>query len=174
MMTAEAQVTISDVTLPATMKAADSELILNGGGLREKLWIDLYVGGLYMESKSSDAKSIVDADKAMAVKLEIVSKLITSDKMADAINEGFEKSTGGNMAPLQSKISKFIETFKKEEITEGNVFDIIYISGTGVQTYKGGKLQSTIEGLNFKKALFAIWLGSEPADKNLKKGMLGN
>lgn len=173
MMAAEAQVTISDVTLPATLKAGESELVLNGGGLREKLWIDLYVGGLYMESKSSDAKAIVAADKPMAVKLEIVSKLITSDKMVSAINEGFEKSTGGNMAPLQTKINKFIETFKKEEIGEGNVFDIVYVPGIGVQSKKAGVVQSTIEGLDFKQALFGIWLGDQPADKNLKEGMLG-
>lgn len=173
MMAAEAQVTISDVTLPATLKAGESELVLNGGGLREKLWIDLYVGGLYMETKSSDAKAIVASDKPMAVKLEIVSKLITSDKMVSAINEGFEKSTGGNMAPLQSKINKFIETFKKEEISEGNVFDIVYVPGVGVQSKKAGVVQSTIEGLDFKQALFGIWLGDQPADKNLKEGMLG-
>ena len=30
-----------------------------------------------------------------------------------------------------------------------------------------------IEGLDFKKAVFGIWLGKEPADSNLKEGMLG-
>jgi len=27
--------------------------------------------------------------------------------------------------------------------------------------------------MEFKKALFGIWLGEEPADENLKQGMLG-
>ena len=31
----------------------------------------------------------------------------------------------------------------------------------------------TIRGLDFKKALFAIWLGEKPADNSLKQGMLG-
>ena len=52
MGTVSAQVTISDVTLPATMDAAGTSLMLNGGGLREKLWFDLYVGGLYLEAKN--------------------------------------------------------------------------------------------------------------------------
>jgi hypothetical protein len=30
-----------------------------------------------------------------------------------------------------------------------------------------------VEGLNFKKALWAIWLGDKPADAKLKKKMLG-
>ena len=30
-----------------------------------------------------------------------------------------------------------------------------------------------VKGVEFKKALFSIWLGSTPADATLKKGMLG-
>lgn len=169
----QAQVTINDVTLPATMKAGESSVSLNGGGIRKKLFFKLYVGGLYLSSKSSDANAIINADEAMAVKLQITSGMISSDNMSEAINEGFEKSTGGNVAPLKDKISKFVDTFKKSEIVEGNVFDIVYVPGTGVESYKNGKLQSTIEGLEFKKALFGIWLCDEPADDDLKKAMLG-
>ena len=62
---------------------------------------------------------------------------------------------------------------KKSPIAEGDVFDIVYVPGTGVESYKNGKLQSTIKGLDFKKALFGIWLSKKPADVNLKKAMLG-
>jgi hypothetical protein len=34
-------------------------------------------------------------------------------------------------------------------------------------------VKGTIAGYDFKKSLFSIWLGSKPADENLKKGMLG-
>lgn len=169
----QAQVTINDVTLPATMKAGDETVSLNGGGIRKKLFFKLYVGGLYLKSKTSDAKTVINSDEAMAVKLEITSSMISSENMSEAINEGFEKSTDGNTAPLKDKISKFVDTFKKSEIVEGNVFDIVYVPGTGVESYKNGKLQSTIEGLDFKKALFGIWMCDEPADEDLKQKMLG-
>ncbi|MGB0368446.1 MAG: chalcone isomerase family protein, partial [Flavobacteriales bacterium] len=67
----------------------------------------------------------------------------------------------------------FVNTFKKSEIVEGNVFDIIYVPGTGVESYKNGQLEGTIEGMDFKKALFGIWLGEKPADGDLKEAMLG-
>ncbi len=169
----QAQVTINDVTLPATMKAGDASIVLNGGGVRKKVFFKLYVGGLYLSEKSSDANAIINADKAMAVKLEITSGMISSDNMSEAISEGFEKSTNGNIAPLKSQIAKFIDTFKKSEIVEGNVFDIIYVPGVGIQSYKNGKLQSTVKGMDFKKALFGIWLCDEPADDDLKEAMLG-
>lgn len=169
----QAQVTINGVTLPASMKAGDQTISLNGGGIRKKLFFKLYVGGLYLSNKSSEAKAIIDADEAMAVKLQITSGMISSENMSEAINEGFEKSTGGNVAPLKDNISKFVDTFKKSEIVEGNVFDIVYVPGKGVESYKNGKLQSTVEGMDFKKALFGIWLCDEPADEDLKEKMLG-
>lgn len=169
----QAQVTINDVTLPATIKAGDETINLNGGGIRKKLFFKLYVGGLYLTTKSSDAAAIIKSDEAMAVKLQITSGMISSENMSEAINEGFEKSTDGNTAPLKDKISKFVDTFKKSEIVEGNVFDVIYVPGIGVQSYKNGELQSTIKGLDFKKALFGIWLCDEPADEDLKDKMLG-
>ncbi len=168
-----AQVTIIGVTLPATIKAGDSNLSLNGGGIRKKVFFKLYVGGLYLSEKSSDAAAIVNADKPMAVKLQITSGMISSENMSEAILEGFEASTGGKTEPLKAKIAAFVNTFKKDEIVEGNVFDIVYVPGKGVESYKNGKLQGTIEGMDFKKALFGIWLGSKPADDDLKTAMLG-
>jgi hypothetical protein len=52
------------------------------------------------------------------------------------------------------------------------MFDITY-QEAGVVVYKNKKELGTIQGLNFKKALFGIWLGKDPADSKLKKAMLG-
>lgn len=169
----QAQTTINGVTLPAAFKVGDATANLNGGGVRKKVFFKLYVGGLYLSEKSSDAAAIINADKPMAVKLQITSSMISSENMSEAIIEGFEASTGGNTAPLKSKIDEFVNTFKKGEIVEGNVFDIVYVPGKGVQSYKNGQLQSTVEGMDFKKALFGIWLGNKPADAALKTAMLG-
>jgi hypothetical protein len=36
-----------------------------------------------------------------------------------------------------------------------------------------GTFKGKVEGLEFKKALWSIWLGNAPADAKLKKKMLG-
>ena len=43
----------------------------------------------------------------------------------------------------------------------------------GVLKLKNGKEITTFGNLKFKQALFGIWFGNEPADENLKEGMLG-
>lgn len=167
-----AQSEVAGVKLPNTENFGNTTLQLNGAGVREKFWMDMYAGGLYLQEKSSDAAKIVEADKPMAIKLHIVSKMITSKRMIDAVNEGFENSTGGNTATLQNEIHKFIGFFE-EQINKNDIFDIVYLPAEGVKVFKNGKEQGSIQGMSFKKALFGIWLGDEPADDDLKEGMLG-
>lgn len=170
----QAQTVVGDISFTPTMKAGDATLVYNGAGIREKLFIDVYVAGLYLTAKKKDADAIIKANEPMAVNLHIVSGLVTSDKMIEAVKEGFKKSTGGNTSAIQAKIDKFVAVFKKEPIVKGNVFDLVYTPAAGVQIYKGGKLQETIQGLDFKSALYGIWLGKDPVSEDLKNGMLGN
>ncbi len=66
----------------------------------------------------------------------------------------------------------FIDVFK-EEIKVDDTFNMVYIPSVGVEIYKNDKLASTIKGLEFKKALFGIWIGEKPAQSSLKEEMLG-
>jgi len=170
---AEAQLTLNSVTLPAKLKQDNTELSLNGGGIRKKMFIKVYVAGLYVTDKSKNGNEVIAADKPMAVRLTVTSGFINSNNMSDAIQEGFGKSLKGNTGPLQAQITSFIATFKKEDIKEGDVFEMWYLPGVGVKSYKNGQYKSTVVGLDFKKALFGIWLSDDPVDADLKKGMLG-
>ncbi|MCU4188223.1 chalcone isomerase family protein [Flavobacterium sp. HXWNR29] len=171
-LTVNAQKTVSGVKVDEKLSLEGQSLVLNGAGTREKMWIDLYVGSLYLPKKSSSAKDIMDSKDAGAIKLNIISGMITSDKMISAINEGFENSTGKKTAPLKAKIDKF-KGFFKEEIKKGDVFIIMNVPNEGVVVFKNGVKKGTIEGHDFKKALFGIWLCDKPADADLKSAMLG-
>ena len=169
-----AQVKINGVTLSPKIAPAKTELLLNGGGVRTKFFMKVYVAGLYLQKKSSDPKEIIEADKPMAVRMHIISNLMTSANMATAIREGFEKSTKGNVAPFKKEIDFICTVFQSAPIKVGDLFEIYYVPGKGVQCNKNGKdFKVEITGLPFKKALFGIWLTEDPVDENLKKGMLG-
>ena len=170
--TVNAQQTVAGVKVDAKMNLEVQSLQLNGAGTRVKMFMDMYVGALYLEKKSSNANEIMNSKDGAAIKLNIVSGLITSDKMISAINEGFENSTGKKTAPLKAKIDKF-KGFFKDEIKKGDVFIIINVPNEGVVVYKNGVKKGSIDGHDFKKALFGIWLCDKPADKDLKNEMLG-
>jgi hypothetical protein len=170
-MTMNAQKTVAGVKVDDKLAIEGQNLVLNGVGTRVKMFMDMYVGALYVEKKSTNANEIMASKDGAAIRLTIVSGLISSDKMIDAVTEGFENSTGGKTAPLKSKIDKFISFFK-DEIKKGDVFTMVN-TDEGVVVYKNNTKKGTIEGNDFKKALFGIWLSAKPADKNLKKAMLG-
>ncbi|WP_298350357.1 chalcone isomerase family protein [uncultured Dokdonia sp.] len=168
----QAQTVVGDATLPNTMTVEGTNLVLNGAGMREKVIFDLYAGGLYLASKKSDAAAIVNADETMAMKLDIVSGMVSSKKMIGAVDDGFDASMNGDTSSLDAQITKF-KGFFSDKIVKTNVFDIAYVKGKGTVVSKNGKEVGMIPGLEFKKALFGIWLGSDPADDDLKEAMLG-
>ncbi|AXT55538.1 chalcone isomerase family protein [Aquimarina sp. MMG015] len=170
--TATAQIRVGKAVLPYEENFGETDLKLNGAGMREMLWIDLYAGGLYLQKKSKDPRAILDANETMAIKLNIVSGFVTQKKMIKAVQDGFKKATFGNTKALDERINKFIKFFN-EPIVKNDIFDIVYIKDKGVQAFKNGKELGVIEGRDFKYALFKIWLGDEPASEGIKNGMLG-
>lgn len=164
--------TVNGVELRETLSADGEELVLNGAGVRSKFFVKLYVAALYLPESASDASSILAADAPQAIALHVTSGRINSDNMTEATLDGFKKSTGGNMAPIQDEVDALLKVFA-DEISEGDVFDLVYLPGEGVQVIKNGEVGNTIGDREFKEALFGIWLAGDPAQGSLKKDMLG-
>ena len=160
---------IGGATLPDEIEVGSEKLVLNGVGLRKKLFIKVYAGGLYLKAKNKDAKAIIDADEAMSVRMHFIYDGVAAEKLIEAWNEGF---TNNGASGLDEEIKSFNALFNKEA-KKGDYYDITYVPGTGVRVSLNGEALGVISGAAFKKAVFAIWLGSQPADPKLKKGMLG-
>ena len=65
------------------------------------------------------------------------------------------------------------KAFFSAEIKNKDDILLIYRPNVGVQVMINGSFKGKVEGLEFKKALWSIWLGNAPADVKLKKKMLG-
>jgi hypothetical protein len=163
---------MAGISMPVALQADGQSLSLNGAGVRTKFFMDLYVGGLYLKQKHSDAEKIISSDEPMAIRLHIISSLITSEKMEAATREGFVNATNGAAAPLADRIESFIAVFR-EKINREDVYEFLYAPGAGTKISKNGKIKTTIQGMDFKKALFGIWLCAKPAQESLKAQMLG-
>ncbi len=164
--------TVKGITIPDSFKAGGTALVLNGTGMRTKFGMNIYIGALYLKAKDSNAARICGADEPMSVRLQIVSGLVTPERMAENTREGFKKSSGGNVGPYKAGMEKFINTFK-DGIKVGDYYDLVYQPGKGTQVYKNGAARSLVEGLAFKKVLFGIWIGGNSIQASLSKGMLG-
>ena len=147
------------------------ELQLKGTGLRVKIWMDMYKLGLYVVNTNIDAKSIVNSNETAILKLYILSRLITPSKMTEAIIDGFNLSTNNNMGPLESEINNCIKSFKSG-VNKYDLFEFRYSKEKGTEIYKNSKKLMSIKGYAFKKALWGIWFGKNPIDKDLKNDII--
>jgi len=67
-----AQTEVAGVNLPNTLEVGETQLTLNGAGVREKFWMDMYAGGLYTNVKMTEASKVMNEDVPMAIELHIV------------------------------------------------------------------------------------------------------
>lgn len=163
---------VAGVNVPDTAEVGDQTLALRGAGVRKRLFLKLYVAALYGGPAGADGPTASAANEPMMIRLAIRSDLVTSRKMIDALKEGFEKSTGGNTAPVQEGIDTMLAAMP-DDIDPGDVYDLIYVPDTGSSLVSDGKTLAEVEGLPFKEALFGIWLSDDPVQSDLRKAMLG-
>lgn len=162
--------TVAGVTFDAKATINGKACLYNGSGLREKYTFDLYVAALYLTRPSMDANKVITDNEEMGIHLELVSNKVTRDKFKETVKEGFTNASHGKAT--EAEIAKFMGFFSGE-FKDGDKIHIDYIPGKGVVAKKNGTTLGTVPGLEFKKALFSIWLGNKPADAALKKGLLG-
>jgi hypothetical protein len=164
---------LDGITIPDTLSHSGHNLILNGAGWRTKLWMKIYACALFLPEKSSNAQSIIEADEAMCVRMHFVYKKVPKDTMMEMLTGGFQKSTGGNTAPIADRIEQLASQLP-DEILKGDVVDLMYIPGRGIVCYYNGKYRGESPGLDYKQAVFGIWLGNDPINEKLRQDILGN
>ncbi len=164
---------IEGVKVPDTLDAGGGSLVLNGAGVRKKsfLKVKVYVGALYLASPSKDPAAIVASDEPKAVRM-VFMRGVGRDQILGAFKEGFEKNSGDQLAGLLPKL-ELLKPAIPAELKEGQVLSVVYEPGKGSTVGVEGGEAVTVEGKDFADALFRNWLGKDPADSDLKKGMLG-
>lgn len=162
---------IAGVKLPDSLTFEGQTLVLNGTGVRTKFRIPIYVGGLYLTKKSTDAEAVCLAQQATAIRMHMVYGRLTGAQMVTAIEEGFTKATGGDTAPFVEDLEML--TSSVEEVAVDDVVDIYYLPGSGLGVQLNGVPRGGTQDLEFIKAVFRIWLGPDPVHGKLKRGMLG-
>jgi hypothetical protein len=165
---------VSGVFIDDQVKTQNGDtLVLNGAGLREKFWVDVYVGSLYLPAKSADVAEILSKPGPLRIQLDFVYKEVAADKLLESWREGFEKNQDADsLKALKDRIQQFYGYFDSSAVTRDQ-YRFEYQPGEGTSVSKNKKLLGVITGEDFRNALVEIWLGNHPADKDLKKAMLG-
>ena len=166
---------LAGVRLSPTVQVGGSTLVLNGAGIRWRLVVRVYTAGLYLAAKASTPEAVLAA--AGPKRLHVVmlrdidgndlGKLFTRGMQDNSSRADFAKSIPGTL--------RMAELFAvKKRLTQGESFSVDWLPGQGTSILINGKLQGEpIKEPEFFQALMRIWLGTSPADANLKDALLG-
>jgi hypothetical protein len=161
---------LEGVTMPATQQVDGKSLTLNGMGLRSKLMIKVYVAGLYLAAKSSDAQAILQSDEPKRMDLQFL-RDVSKDQMVEAYTEAFDLNAPSAKAKLGTEINNRMAAF--EPLKKGDKMTFTYAPGKGTTMAVNGQEKVTIPGKEFGQAMFACWIGPKPPSADFKKGVLG-
>ncbi|MGM0635047.1 MAG: chalcone isomerase family protein [Bacteroidota bacterium] len=162
------QEAVGGIKLPQKLEVSDQNLVLAGSGVRSFMWMDMYVGAIYTQGNFTEPQKIIQADKSMGMRLHILSSLVSNKRIIKSLEEGFQKSTQGNISNYRKRIDQLVAMFEKD-ISPDDTIDLVYNSSSkNISVYRNQQHLGDIEGLDFKQALFGIWLSDDPANKSLK------
>ena len=161
---------LAGVSLPDTVQVGSTTLVLNGLGLRKKFVVKVYVAGLYLQQKSSDADAIIKADAPKRIVMHFVHG-VSKKQIADAFEDSFNNNTPDATKTMKADIDRLLGAL--EPLKEGDQMVFTYVAGTGTTLAINGKDKLTIAGPAFAPVLFSVWLGPKPPNADLKKGLLG-
>lgn len=162
--------TLASVTLPDTVQAASTTLVLNGMGMRIKYMAKVYVAGLYLPQKSTDPLAILKPDVPKRIVMHFV-RNVSKSQLTDGFSESFQNNTPEAAKTLKPDIDRLFSTL--DSVKEGDELVFTYVPATGTSLAIAGKETLTIAGPDFADMLFSVWLGPKPPNAALKKGILG-
>lgn len=162
--------TLAGIIMPDTVQVGSTPLVLNGMGLRTKFMVKVYVAGLYLPQKSSDAGAILKADAPKRMVMHFVHGASKS-QMSDAFEDSFRDNSPDAVKTLKVEIDKLLGAI--EPVKEGDEMIFTYMPGTGTTFAVNGADKVTIAGQAFGQLLLSVWLGPKPPNADLKKGILG-
>lgn len=165
---------IAGVDIPDTIELADSDsnLVLNGAGIREKFFLDIYVGALYLPSRTSDVDAILDDSGPASVLMHFLYSKVSKQKITDGWRDGLRANlTADELRAIRAALDKFNTLFL--DVHKGDVVRIDYRPATGTAVSINGEWRGSVTGEAFFRALLKVWLGARPVSNPLKKAMLG-
>ena len=165
---------VAGVQVEEKIKLGGSDLVLNGAGLRTKVFFKVYVAALYVPQKSSSPAALMEPNAARRVSLTLLRGL-DSDTLFGALKDSLtDNHSEAEMAALKPQIDQLAEIMKK--IGSGKSGDVIDLdlSPDSVTVGFNKELKGKVTGAGFYKALLKIWLGENPVDASLKKALLGS
>jgi len=163
-------VEVAGIKLAPQVQVAGENLNLNGYGIRKKFFFKIYVGSLYAAQKVSSAEQALAAPGGKLIRMDFLYSKVEKHKIVDAFAEGFENNSPTFAGSADAKA--FLGWFDADFV-EGDQVDLAIAADGTFSASHNGRALGSLKSPELAKAVLLIYLGKEPADEDMKEGMLG-
>jgi ZIP family zinc transporter len=170
-----ATVTVAGVDIADTAEVGTATLVLNGAGKREKFVFDVYVAALYLQTHEREAAQVLGDAGPKRISMTLLRNL-SPEQLSDALREGIAlNATPAEVSALQPQVDSLIAIMTAiGPVHKGDVLTIDFLTDGSTAVGIGGQARGKpIPGVNFQRALLAVWLGQKPVQADLKDALLG-
>jgi len=158
-----------------SIRIANTDLHLNGLGLRGVMMIKGYVAGLYLPARASSLQDIAASTGPKRLQLRMMRAASPGD-FVDALVGGMRRnSSAPEMQQLEDRIGQLTRSIQAAGAArKGDVVNFDYVPQVGTTLTLNGHVQGQpIVGADFYTAILKIFIGEHPVDRKLKQGLLG-
>ena len=165
---------VAGVRIDDKTRVANIDLVLNGAGLRKRLFVQVYAIGLYLPQKANRPAAILEQPGPKRVAIHML-RDVSADAFTEALAEAIRANhSEAEVKGLEPRIKELASTFAElKEAKKGMALALDW-NGNATQLMAQGKpVGKPIQGDDFYRALLRIWIGDKPVQDDLKKALLG-
>ncbi len=162
--------TVDGTAFSNTVTVNQTRLDLQGAALlRYMVFIEAYTGALYLPDTADGSQALEDIPKHLVLEYRVA---ISAEDFAKATEKKIRESVSdGEFQRLLPKISALNRLYR--DVAPKDRYALTYMPGSGtLLTYNTTPL-GTIQGAEFARAVFSIWIGANPIDKGFRDKLLG-
>jgi hypothetical protein len=164
---AQPSVQVDGVSFPSRQSGRGVELEFQGAALlRYRVVFKGYVAALYLGREVRAEQALADVPR----RIEIEFWAIPADAFARSTSEWIARNAGAaTLVRLREPLAKLNARYA--DVERGDRYALTYVPGVGTELALNGDPLGVVEGAEFLSALFAIWLGEDPLDENLRESL---
>ncbi len=150
---------VGGVKMPDTLELQGHRLSLTHMALKEKLFFNLYVWGLYMEQIPHQEAEAIAADSMKLLHFQFL-RNIRRDQLVGAFRQGLTVNPALRSGPMQQELEQLLQSLK--DVSKGDNLILTYEPNAGLKVSGEASGGVVIPGKGFADALFTAWLKKNP------------
>lgn len=158
-----------------TVRLGGADLVLNGAGVRRRFFIPVYVAALYVPERSSDPEVLLRQRGPRRMAMRFV-RDVEAELFMTSLKAGMSKNHSAQqlaewsrqIETLATVVGSMVLARRADSIT----WDFTPEAGSRITKNAVPRVPS-IPGEDFYNAVLRVWVGEQPADVELKRGLLG-